>query len=154
MSTSFDIAMMSPDGQLALQALKDRLDEYVTKMAPGRPISSDDGAFQQRQLWHGVVNHLLKQTPQVFLVGWAEFLKVVLENRKGCFSPQYLHRFQDSVKLTMVERRNLQRLLHLAYVTCDPSARRLSLKQVDLNHILSTLSDEGQRQKLIAFYEI
>lgn len=154
MSTPFQTSMLPPEGQLAIQSVKDRLTEYVEKMAPGRPISNADGAFQQRQLWQGVILHLLRQPAQVFVVGWAELLRVVNENRKGCFSPQYVNRFQEDLRLTMAERRSLQRLVHLAFVTADGGSRRLALKQVDLHQILSGLEDEDQRQKVISFYEL
>lgn len=154
MSNAFQTSLLPPEGQLAIQSVKDRLAEYVEKMAPGRPISTQDGAFQQRQLWQGVICHLLKQPAQVFIIGWAEFLKVVNENRKGCFSAGYINRFQDDLRLNMSERRNLQRLLHLAYVTADGGTRRLAMKQVDIHQILAGLTDEAQRQKVIAFYEL
>ena len=154
MSNPFTNAMLPPEAQTLLSAVKDRLAEYVDKMAPARPISKGDGAFQQTQLWRGVIKFLLGLEDQTFQVGWAYFLSVVLEHRNGCFGPAYVNRFREGLQLTIEERRNYERLLHLAYVTADPTARVLSMKQIDMNQILARLPSETLRQKLIAFYRL
>lgn len=146
--------LFPPEYQIQLQSAQDRLDEYVIKMAPGRPISSADGAFQQRQLWQGVILQLLRLPAPVFLVGWRDFLKFVNQHRKGAFSPMYIHRFREETQLGINDRRNFERLLHLAYVTADASVRALSLKQLDMNQIMSLLPSEDMRQKFIEFYDL
>lgn len=154
MSNTYDTSLLPPAAQTHLKAVEDRLAEYVLKMAPGRPITEKDGAFQQRQLWHGVMNFLLKQETPVFLAGWSIFLDVVAEHRKDCFSPGYIHRFRESTQLTLEERRNFERLIHLAVMTSDPKARTLALKQIDMHQILARLPSEDMRQKIIAFYQL
>lgn len=153
MSNPLATALLPPASQTLLAGVQDRLTEYVEKMAVARPISASDGAFQQSQLWRGVINQLLQQSPEVFNIGWAYFLSVVLTHREGCFSPAYFNRFRDNLKLTIDERRSFERLLHLAYITADPLSRQLALKQVDFNQILARLSNENQRQLLIGFYQ-
>lgn len=146
--------LFPPEFQIQLQAAQDRLDEYVIKMAPGRPISSADGAFQQRQLWQGVILQLLKQPGPVFLRGWTDFLNFVHQHRAGAFSPAYIHRFREETQLGINDRRNFERLLHLAYVSADPKVRSLAMKQVDMNMILSQLPTEDMRQKFVEFYSL
>lgn len=152
--SEFASSLLPPEAQLVLKSVDDRLTEYVTKMAPGVRITSNDGGFQQRQLWQGVIQTLLKQRADVFLVGWAHFLKVVAENRAGVFSPAYMNRFREELTLTVTERRNFERMLHLAYVTAEQRTRVLSMKQLDMHQILSGLPSEDQRQKVTAFYEL
>ena len=154
MSNPFTNAMLPPEAQTLLRAVQDRLAEYVLKMAPARPISQADGSFQQTQLWRGVINFLLNLDDQTFQVGWAYFLSVVLEHRNGCFGPGYVNRFREGMQLTIEERRNFERLIHLAYVTADPRTRVLSMKQLNMNQILARLPTETLRQKLIAFYSL
>lgn len=154
MSNLVNTALMGPEAMTVLRTVEDRLATYVDTMAPGKPINSQDGAFQQRQLWQGVINFLLNQSAPIFLAGWDIFLKVVDENRQGCFSPAYIHRFREETNLGVIDRRNYERLIHLAYVTSSAGARKLSLKQIDMRHVLASLPKEDQRQKLVAFYEI
>lgn len=147
-------ALLPPDAQILLQTVEDRLKTYIEHMSPGVRITNTDGSFQQRQLWTGVIKFLLDQPPQVFIAGWSMFLAKVLEHRKGCFSPMYINRFREELKLPLDERRNYERMVHLAYTTCDPRSRVLSMKQIDMNQILSMLPNEAQRQKIIAYYSL
>lgn len=152
MSNEFPSSLLPPQFQTMLKGVQDRLEEYVSKMSPGQKISSGDGAFQQRQLWQGVIYALLQQPPNVFIEGWSYFLSVVNAHRKGCFSPAYMNRFREDTRMTIEDRKNFERLLHLAYTTCDPSSRQLALRQIDMNQILARLPTEDMRQKIIAFY--
>jgi hypothetical protein len=147
-------ALLPPDVQILLQTMEDRLNNYIEAMSPGVRITNVDGSFQQRQLWIGVIKFLLEQPPQIFIAGWGLFLKKVLEHRQGCFSPMYINRFREELKLPLEERRNYERMIHLAYTTCDTRSRVLSMKQIDMNQILSMLPREDQRQKIIAFYQL
>ncbi len=154
MSNSPNVNLFPPDVQIMLTAAKDRLKEYAEKMAPGQRISTADGAYQQRQLWQGVILALLKLPPAAFLVGWKDFLDFVNEHRKGAFSPAYIHRFREETQLTITERRNFERLLHLAYISSEPRTRPLAMKQVDMHQILSLLPTEDMRQKFVEFYSL
>lgn len=152
--SNFSSSLLPPEAQTILLTVEDRLNTYIEKMGPGVRITETDGAFQQQQLWNGVINFLLQQPPQVFMAGWQLFLGKVLEHRKGCFSPMYINRFRENLKLPLDQRRNFERLVHLAYTTCDPKARVLSMKQIDMKQILATLPREDMRQKIIAFYAL
>jgi len=152
--SNFNSALLPPEAQILLQTVQDRLNQYIEKMSPGVRITETDGAFQQQQLWNGVIYFLLQQPPQIFVAGWTLFLQKVLEHRTGCFSPMYINRFRENLKLPLDQRRNYERMVHLAYTTCDPKARTLSMKQIDMHQILSMLPREDMRQKIIAFYSL
>jgi hypothetical protein len=154
MSNPFSNAMLSSEAQTLLKAVQDRLEIYVEKMAPAKTLSQAEGNFQQTQLWRGVIQFLFNQDTETFVVGWGYFLSVVLQHRDACFSPAYINRFRESVQISIEDRRNLERLLHLAYVTADPSSRVLSMKQINMNQILARLPSETMRQKLLEFYRL
>lgn len=154
MSNTFQTSLLPPEAQTNLKAVEDRLKDYVAKMSPGQPITNVEGSLQQKQLWQGVILFLLKQPAPVFLQGWAMFLQVVLDNRKGAFSPMYVNRFREELKLPIDDRRNFERLIHLAYTTCEPKARPLSMRQIDMGQILAMLPSEEMRQKIIAYYQL
>lgn len=154
MSDTHSSSLLPPEAQLTLKTVEDRLNDYIEKMAPGRPTTSEEGAFQQKQLWQGVISFLLQQPAPIFIEGWKLFLKKVHENRSGAFSPMYVNRFREEIKLSIQDRRNNERLLHLAYTTCDARSRALMMRQIDMNQILSALPTEDMRQKIIAFYQL
>lgn len=154
MSQNFNTALLPPAAQILLQGVKDRLDTYVEKMSPGKTISTADGAFQQTQLWQGVIKTLLQQPPDIFMIGWGLVLDMFHEHRTGAFSAAYINRFREEIKLTSSERRNFERLVHLAYVTAEKRTRALALKQLDINVILAGLPSEEQRQKVLGFYQL
>lgn len=154
MSNHISNALLPPEAQIHLRAVEDRLKTYVETMAPGRVLSAQDGAFQQTQLWQGVINFLLQQPAEVFMAGWAHLLEVINENRGACFSPAYINRFRENVRMTLPERRNFERLMHLAMQTSDRRSRALALRQIDMNVILAGLPSESQRQKLVGFYQL
>ena len=154
MTNHISNALLPPEAQVHLRAVEDRLKEYVDTMAPGRVLTAEAGAFQQTQLWQGVINFLLQQPPEVFMAGWAHFLDVVNQNREACFNPAYVNRFRENVRMTLPERRNFERLLFLALQTSDLRSRALALRQIDMNVVLAGLANESQRQKLIGFYQL
>lgn len=154
MSNLINNALLAPGAQTVLKTVEDRLALYVETMAPGKPVNSQEGAFQQKQLWSGIIVLLFTQPTPVFMAGWDIFLKVVDENRAGCFSPAYIHRFREETNLGVADRRNYERLLTLAYATSSPKLRVLGLKQIDMRHVLAGLAKEDMRQKLIAFYQL
>lgn len=154
MSQNFNSSLLPPEAQIHLNSVQDRLNTYVEKMSPGKTISPADGVFQQTQLWQGVIKFLLQQPPAVFMAGWALFLQAVAEYRTGAFSPAYINRFREEIKLTTTERRNYERLMHLAYVTAEKRTRALALRQIDLKVVLAGLPTEEQRQKLLGFYQL
>ncbi|QVD49160.1 permease of the drug/metabolite transporter (DMT) superfamily [Xanthomonas phage vB_XciM_LucasX] len=154
MSNPISEALLPDETKAMLANVRERVVNYVSKMAPGVAISDADGATQQKLLWTGVLMYVMNLPATQFEYGWGEFLKLVQEHRKGAFSLAYVNRFQANLLLTLPERRNFQRLMHLAEKTCDPKARPLGLKQIDMRLILAGLPSEPVRQKFIAFYQI
>lgn len=146
-------ATLSDQAQVNVQAHMQRLEEYVKVMAPGRPTSTVEGAAAQRTLWHAL-KLMLTRDGNEFVHHYSETLRVIHENRNGCFHARYVFRFLDSVNLTPSDRNNFERLLNLMIRTCDPATRQLAMRQVDLRTSLSGLSDERQRQKVVAYYAL
>lgn len=132
--------------------IEDRLKNYISAMAPGKTISNVEIIKQQRVLWTGVFKQVLSISPQHFAEAWAAILALVAQNTNGCFGMAYRNRLVDEAISDRSERRQFDRLLHLACVTADIPTRSLALKQVDLGLILASLPDERQRQMFLEFY--
>ncbi len=137
---------------LNFQAHCDRLQEYVTAMKPGIPLTTKDGVLYQRKLWN-CIQLTLRQENAEFISHYAELLRVVKEHRKTVFSERYVYRFFSELNLGAEELTNFKRLVNLLLCTCDISSRHLALKQIDMRTTLSSMTDEQQRQRLAAFYE-
>lgn len=139
--------------ELNLQAHRERLQEYVTAMKPGRPLSISEGVTHQRRLWNCLVL-TLQQKNEDFISHYAEFLGVIHTHRKTVFHERYIFRFMDELPLTADELSAFKRMLNLMLRTCDPSSRHVALRQIDLRTTLSTLNNEQQRQNVMSFYEL
>lgn len=138
--------------QIILQTVDDRLKSYIAKMAPGKANSDADLALQQKLLMNNVFEYALGLPAHLFHKAWAQILARVHENSAGCFSLMYSARGLAYMQVDQKTRRNFERLLSLTYTTADPKARQYSIKQVNLDLILSGLGSETQRQKLQDFY--
>jgi len=135
-----------------IAVIEDRLKGYIVTMTPGKTVSETEILKQQRVLWTGVFKAVLSISPQHFGEAWALVLRYVNAESKGCFDMAYRNRMVNEAIVDRNERRQFERLMHLACVTADPKARSLSLKQIDLGLVLATLNDERQRQLFMEFY--
>lgn len=135
--------------QVILQTISENLETYVTTMKPATPVDSAKGGEMQRLL-HRTIRQCTKLTGSSFALCWTHFLKVVHENRQGCFAERYVYRYMDSVPLSQVELRSFQRMLHLALATCNPATRMLAVRQIDLGLVVVDLPAGGDLIK--AYY--
>lgn len=154
MSNPIDEPLLPDAIKISLELVRQRLAEYAEVMGAGKPISEETIRLQQRNLWNGVIRTILEIDPAHFDRFWAIFLDSVNQNRKGCYAPERISRGVFEMPVPPQDRRNFQRLLHLAYMTADPRGRALALKQVNMERVLSGLNSEAQRQKLIGFYRL
>lgn len=139
--------------ELNLQAHRERLQEYVAAMKPGRPITVSEGITQQRKLWNCLIL-TLQQKNEDFVSHYAEFLNVIHTHRQGVFHERYVYRFMSELPLTVDELSTFKRMLNLLLRTCDPRDRHITLRQIDLRTTLSSLHNEQQRQNVMSFYEL
>lgn len=136
--------------------LKERLDGYIAAMAPGKPVSNADQATNQLQLWRAFQFVITKKEAE-FVSLWTLLLQYFYDhrdNRNGALSRTYAYRAMSDIRLPSPERRNFERLLNLAIVTCDPSTRRFAIKQVDLKGALAGFVDNEIVQRITAFYTL
>lgn len=150
--TTMAIATLSQQAQINVQAHLQRLQDYVEKMAPKRPISTVEGAGMQRMLWQSI-KQMLQRDGNEFIHHYSETLRIINENRNGCFHPRYLFRFLQEVNMPANDRSNFERVLNLMLRTCDPATRSITMRQVDMRSSLAGL-DDRQREKVAAYYAL
>lgn len=147
------LGSLPPTAHINFEAHKQRLENYVKTMAPGKPISKEECINQQMALWNSIKT-MLNCEGNEFVLFYSHMLQIIKENRKGAFSERYLYRAMEFVRLTSEDRTNFMRLLNLMLTTCDPMMRQLAMRQVDLRTSLAGLRSESQRQKIMAYYTL
>lgn len=147
------LAALPPAARINFETHQSRLKDYIDKMTPGRPVSTQEGTSAQMGLWN-LIKLMLTREGSEFVLHYSHLLETIREHRRGAFSERYLYRFFEHLKLSAEDRTNFTRLLNLMITTCDPSIRHLAMKQVDLRTALAGLRNEGQRQRVAAYYEL
>lgn len=127
------------------------IDEYITGMAPAKPITESAGANFQLKLWRAI-EQVLRSPAELFHVNMNTLLEEIKKNRDGVFSEKYVFRFFHRIELPETQLKSFERLLNLFITTCDPSTRELALKQVDMEKTLEKLPNEETRQRIFAYY--
>lgn len=132
-----------------------RLDEYVKAMAPGVPMTPEQGARHQRALFT-TLKMAMNLEGRAFNDAWKNILAKVNEFRKGAFHEKYAMRFLDTrhTGLSVEESRSFQDILHLALNTADPASRQLNLKSLSLESVASQFSIDNLHDKFVGFYHL
>lgn len=129
------------------------VEQYMTRMAPGLPMSGDEGARHQHALWK-VIQGLVERAPQdQFRRLWNILLGYFEENKDGVFGDRYVFRFAESWHHSEAELSAFQRILNVIKLTSNANERSKGLRQVDLGRSLETGFTEEARQRLLTFYQ-
>lgn len=146
-------AAMPSVQQAALDSLRQRLNEYIAEMAPGKPVTVERGGQLQASLW-AAIRFVLNKSGSDFVMLYAELLRIIAEHRRTVFHPKYVYRFMSTLPLSNPERKNFERVLNLLMMTCELSTRRYAFKQVDLKSSLAGFADHNILARVASFYEV
>jgi hypothetical protein len=148
------VAQIKKSGTIAQKTLVASIEAYMTNMAPGKPVSNDDGAKFQYQLWKTIHNLAHNAPLPEFRSLWNLLLAYVHNHKQGVFADRYLFRFSEYWIQSIEELNGFQRILNLINLTCDPGTRVLGLRQVNLDATLSEAFTEDARQRILSFYRV
>lgn len=147
------IRHLKDKGTTAERGLINTLEDYISKMSPGRPVTPDEGSRHQYGLWSAlstIINHNHKE----FQTLWNLVLAYFNEYRNGVFADRYVFRFPEAWSKSASDLDTFQRMLNLVSLTSDPKTRTAGLKQVDMHRLLAKgISDQG-RQNILRFYGV
>ncbi len=146
-----DALDLNPE-QSRLLAMSRLLENYANAMAPGMPVSPEEGAGWQRQLYKTIMG-VLRTENQEFVSQYTALLAFVhaRSDATGAFYRHYPNRFQDVVPLDKAERLVFQRMIRLITGTANPATRQLNLKQLSLPVLTAGLRGD-QADRVMAFY--
>lgn len=147
------IEKMKVDGTKDEKKLIANIEQYMQRMAPGQPMSGDDGARNQHALWK-LIQGLVERAPQEeFRKLWNILLGYFEESKDGVFGDRYIFRFAESWHHSEAELTAFQRILNVIKLTSNANERSKGLRQVDLGRSLETGFTEEARQRLLTFYQ-
>ena len=143
---------LSPDGYPpALKIVISGMETYLKVMEDGVPVTPNEGATQQRNL-----NNLFMEALTAPGNGINMCMDVILyqmnKHALAAFTPRLAYRFLTLARMSTTQVICFQNLIHLFTNTADPKSRRIMLRQIDLNKVLSYLPNEQSRQNLITYY--
>lgn len=145
-----DVLNINPE-QSRLETLGGELEEYAKAMAPGKPVTTAEGAAWQRRLYNTIVN-ILKTEGQEFYAQYGLLLSFAHAQRDGCFRNPLPYRFAESIPMSAKDRLNFQRMLRLIMLTANPATRMINLKQASLPILLKNLPG-AYAERVYAFYQ-
>lgn len=127
------------------------MQSYLVVMEDGVPVTPAEGATQQRNL-----NNLFMEALSAPGNAINMCMDVILYNMNkhalSAFTPRLAYRFLTLARMSSTQVICFQNLIHLFTNTADPKARRMALRSIDLNKVLSYLPNEQTRQNLITYY--
>ncbi len=147
------LALLPVNQRVNLQALVDRLHDYVTAMGPAVPVDPRQGGTHQAALW-SAIRGVLRSSPEEFTLQFSELLLVIHRNRTTVFSERYVFRFFSELKLPSTDRLNFERVLNVLLATCNPQSRRMAYRQVDVKNAFRGLNDEALIERVLAYYQM
>ncbi len=130
------------------------MDEYIAAMAPNKAMDADTGAKWQRRLWTMVSNVLTRIPRDEFDITWNTILNYFNEHGadNDVLGARFVFRFNHMWAHSKTDLDNLNKLLNLIRLTCNPATRAIGLKQVDLDRTLANVGQES-RNRLLNFYK-
>lgn len=127
-----------------------RMERYTTSMAKNQAMGATKGSDLQRELFYTFMAALGGPddsiNPSLEAICW--YFKTNLNN---CFAHTHAYRFMNAVKLSKDQGICLQSLIHLFTLICEPGARSLAVKQIDIARATEKIADLRSRERLIAF---
>lgn len=140
-------------GTAAQLGLVRSLEQYLSDMKPGVPVSGVEGARLQYSFWK-VISGLIETSPkEEFTVLWNILLMYFNEFQDSGFGDRYVYRFSEFWAWSESDLNAFQRVVNLLTLTRDPSKRAEGIKQVDLNRTLAVGFSEEAIQRLVGFYK-
>lgn len=144
---SAEAPAFSVTGQMAMDQIK----EYISMMAPNRPVSIEEGNRYQIQLYRAITS-IINRLDVDFQPAFTSLLKSFDKHRDGVFHETYVFRFFDQMTLPENDRKAFQRLLNLLKVTASVKGRDLAMRQLDLESSLELGVTEPGRQRVLAYF--
>lgn len=126
------------------------MNKYVTSMAPGVPLTVDEGVRNQTELWRTIKN--VVESQDGFEGAFRLLIAYARNYRSTVFHESYLFRFTENTVLAPADARTFERLLNVILTASGVQNRREVTKLIDLNNRLTAGLTEDARNRLILYF--
>lgn len=142
------------DGTIAQKAVIATLDNYITAMAPNKPMGDIEGAREQYKLWKMLEQVLLSYNSEDFRVLWNIILMYFNQYSAhlDVFGLYNIYRFTYSWEHSPKDLEHFNKILNLITLTCDPNKRAAGLKKVSFKVMFKDDFPQEAVNRLSAFY--
>lgn len=125
--------------------------DYITDMAPLKPVDPVQGARHQVSLYRAITS-IINNSQEDFGTAFSTLLKIAHQHRDGVFHPTRLFRFPEHIPLAPKEIDAFHRLLNMVKLTADPQSRVLALKQIDMQATTEHVITDHGKNRIMAFF--
>lgn len=133
-----------------LRDLALQLQAYVKAMAPGVPLTPEEGARQQQALFR-IMKNVVEQDDS-FKEAFRLVISFYKEYKTTVFSPAYVHRFHSDVTLSPSDATALTRLVNLFSIAAGVSNKSEVSRLVNLNATFNTGLSDSARDRVVQYF--
>jgi hypothetical protein len=129
-----------------------RVQAYIERMSPKRPIDAKVGTAEQVALYRAIQNIVNRQEEFFHPLFTALLFLFQTEGRDGALSDRFRMRFMDNVSLPVGDRKAFANITQMLHILADPKSRSLAMKQVSMERALENgLTAEG-RDRVLSYF--
>jgi hypothetical protein len=129
-----------------------RIQAYLVRMAPKRPIDVVAGVGEQVALYRSIQNIINRQEEYFTQLFTALLFIFKTEGVSGALSDRYRMRFMDNITLHLGDRKAFANLSQTLHILADTKSRALAMSQINLERALENgLTAEGRKRVLDYF---
>lgn len=129
-----------------------RIQAYVERMSPKRPIDAKVGTAEQVALYRAIQNIVNRQEEFFHPLFTALLFLFQSEGKDGALSDRFRMRFMDNVNLPVGDRKAFANITQMLHILADPKSRNLAMKQVSMERALENgLTAEG-RDRVLSYF--
>lgn len=137
--------------QQQLTFIQEQFDRYCQQMAPGKPLSDEEGARQQVALWR-LIESVLRKEGEDFAYSFGKLLSLMDRERQGVLHERLRYRFFGALPLGREDARNFESILSALITLSNGQERQFRLKQVDLARVFRQYPDKAAEARVIEFF--
>lgn len=129
-----------------------RVQAYIERMSPKRPVDSKVGVAEQVALYRAIQNIINRQELHFTQLFSALLFLFKVEGLSGALSDRYRMRFMDNITLHVGDRKAFANITQMLHILADPKSRQLAMGQINMERALENgLTAEGRKRVLDYF---
>lgn len=128
--------------------------QYIANMRPNMPVTPEDGARQQVNLFRNL-STLFNRVEGDFSLVFPAVLKLFEHHSDGVFAETHRFRFMDQAhQLGSKDRIAFHNMVHMLSSLAAPSDRQSMLKQIDMTKAMEHGFTESARNRVRTFFRL